>query len=69
MKIISFNANGIRARLHQLEAIIERHNPDVIGIQETKVADDLFPQAAIEKLGYDVHFHGHFYKIVPCWEI
>ncbi len=58
MKIISFNANGIRARLHQLEAIIERHNPDVIGIQETKVADDLFPQAAIEKLGYDVHFHG-----------
>ncbi len=58
MKIISFNANGIRARLHQLDAMIERHNPDVIGIQETKVADDHFPLTAVEQLGYQVHFHG-----------
>jgi Exonuclease III len=36
MKIISFNINGLRARPHQLQAIIEQHNPDIIGLQETK---------------------------------
>ncbi len=58
MKIISFNTNGIRARLHQLEQLIASQQPDVIGIQETKVHDDEFPREAIEALGYRVHFHG-----------
>ena len=58
MKIVSFNINGLRARPHQLAALIERHQPDVIGLQETKVADDQFPQAEIEALGYHVHYHG-----------
>lgn len=58
MNIISFNANGLRSRLHQLEAIIEKYSPDIIGIQETKVADDQFPIEAINALGYDVIYHG-----------
>lgn len=58
MNIISFNANGIRSRLHQLEAIIEKYDPDIIGIQETKVADDQFPIETINALGYDVIYHG-----------
>jgi len=58
MKLVSFNINGLRARPHQLSAIIEKHQPDVIGLQETKVADEQFPQAEIEALGYHVHFHG-----------
>lgn len=58
MKLVSFNINGLRARPHQLQALIERHQPDVIGLQETKVADEQFPQAEIEALGYQVYFHG-----------
>ncbi|MCY1483200.1 Exodeoxyribonuclease III [compost metagenome] len=58
MKIVSFNINGLRARPHQLQAVIERHQPDVIGLQETKVADDQFPREEIEALGYHVHYHG-----------
>jgi len=58
MNIISFNANGLRARLHQLEAIIEKYSPDIIGIQETKVSDDQFPVEAINNLGYEVIYHG-----------
>lgn len=58
MKLVSFNINGVRARLHQLEALVEQHRPDVIGLQETKVADDQFPRADIEALGYHVHYHG-----------
>ncbi len=58
MKFVSFNVNGLRSRLHQLEAVVEKHRPDVIGIQETKVADADFPLAAVEKLGYQVAYHG-----------
>ncbi|MGM0481346.1 MAG: exodeoxyribonuclease III [Pseudomonadota bacterium] len=58
MKFISFNINGIRARLHQLQAIIDKHQPDVIGLQETKVHDDMFPRADVEAMGYHVIFHG-----------
>ncbi|MDN7124109.1 exodeoxyribonuclease III [Pseudidiomarina terrestris] len=58
MKVISFNINGVRARLHQLQALIEKHQPDVIGLQETKVHDDQFPLADVEALGYHVIYHG-----------
>jgi exodeoxyribonuclease-3 len=58
MKIVSFNINSLRARPHQLEAIIESHQPDVIALQETKVHDDDFPHEMIEKTGYHVIFHG-----------
>ncbi|TCI03335.1 exodeoxyribonuclease III [Corallincola luteus] len=58
MKIVSFNINGLRARLHQLEALIDKHQPDVIGLQETKVHDEVFPLAAVEALGYHVEFYG-----------
>ena len=58
MKIVSFNVNGIRARIHQLAALQEKHRPDIIGLQETKVQDVDFPVAAIEDLGYRVVFHG-----------
>ena len=58
MKIVSFNINSIRARLHQLESLISIHQPDVIGLQETKVQDDLFPVEAVKELGYHVYFHG-----------
>ncbi|MBF7730750.1 exodeoxyribonuclease III [Pseudomonas sp. N040] len=58
MKIVSFNINGLRARPHQLAALIEKHQPDIIGLQETKVADEQFPEAEIRQLGYHVHYHG-----------
>ena len=43
MKLISFNINSLRARPHQVEAIVKKHNPDAIGLQETKVHNDDFP--------------------------
>ncbi|MEJ6077902.1 exodeoxyribonuclease III [Vibrio sp. 1-Bac 57] len=58
MKVISFNINGLRARLHQLQAIIDKHQPDVIGLQEIKVHNDAFPIEAVEAMGYHVYFHG-----------
>lgn len=58
MKIVSFNVNSVRMRLHQLQAVIDKHSPDFIGLQETKVQDDEFPVGSIEELGYKVVFHG-----------
>ncbi|WP_372941111.1 exodeoxyribonuclease III [Shewanella sp.] len=58
MKIVSFNINGLRARLHQLQALIDSHSPDIIGLQETKVHDEAFPVADVEAMGYKVHYHG-----------
>ena len=58
MKAISFNINSIRSRPHQLQAIIDTYNPDFIGLQETKVADEQFPQEVVEAMGYHVAFHG-----------
>lgn len=58
MKVVSFNVNGIRARLHQLQAVIDQHAPEIIGLQETKVQDADFPVTAIREMGYHVEYHG-----------
>lgn len=58
MRLVSFNINGIRARLHQLQALIDTQQPDVIGLQETKVQDSEFPTADVEAMGYHVFYYG-----------
>ena len=58
MKIVSFNTNGIRTREHQLARLRERYDPDIIGIQETKVQDADFPLEMVERLGYRAHYYG-----------
>lgn len=57
-KFVSFNINSIRSRIHQLAMIKETLDPDVIGLQETKVHDEAFPLADVENLGYHVEFFG-----------
>jgi exodeoxyribonuclease-3 len=58
LNIVSFNINSLRARTHQLEALVAHHQPDVILLQETKVQDHDFPLADIQALGYSAVFHG-----------
>ncbi|QSX35926.1 exodeoxyribonuclease III [Shewanella sedimentimangrovi] len=58
MKIVSFNINGLRSRLHQLQALIDTQQPDIIGLQETKVHDEAFPLEDVLAMGYKVHYHG-----------
>lgn len=58
MYLVSFNINSIRARIPQLEAIVEQYQPAVIGLQETKVQDLEFPIEETQRLGYETLFHG-----------
>ncbi|MCE5327114.1 MAG: exodeoxyribonuclease III [Planctomycetaceae bacterium] len=58
MKLITWNVNSIRVRMERLAALLERHRPDVVCLQELKVTDDVFPAAAIEALGYRCAVYG-----------
>ncbi len=58
MKVISFNVNSVRTRLHQLTAVIDKHQPEIIALQETKVQDVDFPEDDISKLGYHAVWFG-----------
>ncbi len=58
MLLITFNVNGIRARIHQLEALIQKYTPDVLCLQEIKVSDEDFPYSTVQKLGYKVFNYG-----------
>ena len=58
MKIFSFNVNGLRARLHQMSALIEKHSPDIICLQETKVDNENYPMESINELGYQAIING-----------
>ena len=58
MKCISFNINSVRARPHQLIHLRDNLDPDVIGLQETKVDDPEFPMEEINEIGYHAEHWG-----------
>lgn len=58
MKIVSFNVNGIKARLPRLLEYLDEQKPDVVCLQELKCADDALPTADIEAAGYGAVWHG-----------
>jgi len=58
MKFVTWNINGIKARIDTLVAWLEEARPDVVCLQEIKSVDEGFPAAAIERLGYHVATHG-----------
>jgi exodeoxyribonuclease-3 len=58
MRIATWNVNSVRTRLDQVQAWLEQAQPDVLCLQETKVADALFPHQAFEALGYATAISG-----------
>ena len=52
MKIISWNINSLRLRLDLLAKLAQESAAEVICLQETKVADEFFPQEEIRKIGF-----------------
>ncbi len=58
MRIATWNVNSVTARLPRLVQWLEQAAPDVVCLQETKVAADAFPVNAVAPLGYAVAHHG-----------
>lgn len=67
MKIISWNVNSIRARLPVVIKWLEKNQPDVVAIQETKTVDETFPSKEFAEIGYSSVLHGQKgYNGVAC---
>ena len=58
MKLVTFNINGIRARMPRLIEYLEREAPDIVCLQELKCADEALPIGEIEAAGYNAVWHG-----------
>ncbi len=58
MKIVTYNVNGIKARLPRLLEYLAEAQPDVVCLQELKSSDDTFPEADIRAAGYGAIWHG-----------
>jgi exodeoxyribonuclease III len=57
MRLATWNVNSLGARLPLVLEWAEANAPDVLCMQETKLADDAFPSADFAALGYEVaHF-------------
>jgi exodeoxyribonuclease-3 len=58
MRIATWNVNSLKARLGRVEEWLGRVEPDVILLQETKLADEMAPLLPFRALGYDLVHHG-----------
>lgn len=58
MKIATWNVNSLNVRLPQVLAWLEKHQPDILALQETKLQDVRFPLGAFEELGYAAAYSG-----------
>ena len=59
MRIATWNVNSLKARLPRVEEWLADVSPDVVCLQETKLADGAFPSLAFQALGYESVHHGY----------
>ncbi|CAN5527072.1 exodeoxyribonuclease III [soil metagenome] len=58
MRIATWNVTSLKARQERVEEWVGYARPDVLCLQETKLADDAFPALAFSGLGYESVAHG-----------
>jgi exodeoxyribonuclease-3 len=52
LRIATWNINSVRVRLANVARFVAEYQPDVLCLQETKVADEAFPDAALAEMGF-----------------
>jgi exodeoxyribonuclease-3 len=65
VRVVTWNVNSVKQRLPRLLPWLDERRPDVVCLQETKLADDAFDSLLGEDLagrGYEVAAHGE-----PSW--
>jgi exodeoxyribonuclease III len=58
VRVATWNVNALSARLPAVENWLERAEPDVLLMQETKLADEQVPELAFHIAGYEMAHHG-----------
>jgi len=59
VRIATWNVNSLRSRIDRVEAFLERHDVDVLAVQETKAREDQLPLMGLQARGYDVAAAGY----------
>jgi exodeoxyribonuclease-3 len=59
MRLATWNVNSIRSRADRVAAFLQRHDVDVLALQETKCRDDQFPEMMFNAIGYEVAHVGY----------
>lgn len=65
MRVATWNVNSVKQRLPRLLPWLQERQPDIVCLQETKVADEVFHRLLAKELagrGYEVALHGE-----PQW--
>ena len=58
LKIVTFNINGLRARLDTLTGWLKKTRPDLVALQEIKIQERDFPYKVFENIGYNAYVNG-----------
>jgi len=58
VKLVTWNVNSLTARWERVEEWVQRNEPDVLCLQETKQDDAKFPFEGFAALGYEAVHHG-----------
>lgn len=56
--LATFNVNSIRSRLHVVIPWLQKHQPDFLCMQETRVDNEQFPEDPFTDIGYYVSYSG-----------
>jgi exodeoxyribonuclease III len=57
VKLVTWNVNSLPARMPRVLEFLEKFEPDVALLQETKTADDAFPESELREAGYHSAHH------------
>jgi exodeoxyribonuclease III len=58
MRIATWNVNSLKVRISHVQDWLASQPVDVLGLQETKLTDDKFPEQALREIGYTSFYHG-----------
>jgi exodeoxyribonuclease-3 len=58
VRLVTWNVNSLNARIERVQEWLTECQPDVVCLQETKLADAAFPAMAFAAMGYDAVHHG-----------
>jgi exodeoxyribonuclease III len=58
VRLATWNVNSLRSRIDRVEAFLQRHDVDVLALQETKAREDQLPLMGLESLGYELAYSG-----------
>jgi exodeoxyribonuclease-3 len=58
MRIGTWNVNSLKARMDRVEEWLALRSPDVLLMQETKLADEAAPEMPFRMAGYELLHHG-----------